>query len=137
MAELDDELYDWLNRLDETETVVASLRQPVALREAAKVAVELGMDANVNEALVRALRERLENFARGRALDAHYRAHPEAQPTLAELALAAAELDGHPLARSPKLLERAAREVVAIRSDATVDDVLLYAMALKKRTRSA
>jgi hypothetical protein len=135
--DLDDQMHDLLWRLDEGDTVVTSVRQPAALRDAARLAVRLGMDATSNDAAVRALRERVEVFARRRALDAHYEQHPEARPGLAELALAAAELDGDPLARSPKLLERAAREVVVLRPDATADDVLLYAAALRSRTKSA
>ena len=46
------------------------------------------------------------------------------------MALAAAEIDGNPLASRPELLHRAASEVSAIRNNPTADDVLLYAAGL-------
>jgi hypothetical protein len=134
---LDDQMHDLLWRLDESATVVTSVRQPAALRDAARIAVRLGMDATANDAAVRALRERVEAFAQRRVLDAHYQQHPEARPSLAELAVAAAELDGDPLAHTPEVLERAASEVLVLRPDATPDDVLLYAAALQSRSKSA
>ena len=72
-------------------TVMSSVRQPVALKEALKVAVELGLDDNANDASVQALRDRLETFAQRRAMEAHYAAHPDARPSRAEIAQAAAE----------------------------------------------
>jgi len=114
-----------------------SLRQPAPLREALKVAVELGLDATANDAAVAALRDRLDTFAQRLALDARYRAHPEVRPSLADLALAAARLDGDPLAGQPELLARAATEVAALRPDPTADDVVLYAAGLARATRTA
>jgi hypothetical protein len=132
------ELFEWLERLDrDDETVVTSIRQPAALREALRVAVDLGMDSTVNDATVRAVRDRLEAFAQRAALAAHYARHPEARPSLAELALAAAELDGDPLADEPALLRRAADEVVLVKPDATSDDVLVWAAALRSTRASA
>jgi hypothetical protein len=107
------------------------MRQPSALQEAQRVAVDLGMDTSVNDATVRAVRDRLETFAQRKALTAHYDRHPTARPSLAELALAAAELDGDPLANEPALLRRAADEVVKVKADATSDDVLVWAAALR------
>jgi hypothetical protein len=72
----------------------------------------------------------LETFAQRTALTAHYDRHPEARPSLAELALAAAELDGDPLADEPALLRQAVDEVVAVKPDATSDDVRVWAAAL-------
>ena len=89
------------------------------------------MDTSVNDATVRAVRDRLETFAQRKALTAHYHRHPTARPSLAELALAAAELDGDPLANEPALLRRAADEVVKVKADATSDDVLVWAAALR------
>jgi len=130
------DLFALLDRLDgDGPTVVSSIRQPAALKEALKVAVGLGLDANANEATVQALRDRLEAFAQRRALDAHYAAHPEARPSLAEVAQAAAELDGDPLANEPALIRRAAKEIEAIRPGATADDVLVYAVALHSGAR--
>lgn len=116
------------------ESVVTSVRQPAALREALQVAVALGMDGNANEATVEAVRDRLEVFAQRLALESHYQRHPEARPSLAELALAAAELDGNPLASNRLLLGEAAERVVLVKPEATADDVLLYAAALETRT---
>lgn len=62
-------------------------------------------------------------------LDAHYDQHPQARPDLAELALAAAELDGHPLAARPELLAEAAEEIVRTHPGADADDVVLWAEA--------
>ena len=129
-------LFTLLDRLDD-ETVVTSVRQPAALREAVKVAVGLGLDATSNDVAVRALRERIEAFAQRLALDAHYAAHPHARPSLAAMALAAARLDGDPLADQPDLLARSAREVAALRPAPSADDVLLYAAALARAAKSA
>ncbi len=57
-------------------TVVTSVRQPAALKDAVRGAVELGLDATVNDATVEALRDRLEAFAQRRALEAHCSADP-------------------------------------------------------------
>ncbi|MGH8993339.1 MAG: hypothetical protein ACRDZ7_17660 [Acidimicrobiia bacterium] len=130
-------LFVLLDQLEDGETVVTSVRQPAALREAVKVAVELGLDPTANDAAVRALRDRLDTFAQRLALDAHYAAHPHTRPDLAARALAAARLDGDPLAAQPELLARAAREVVTLRPGASADDVLLYAAGLAQAARSA
>ncbi|HEX3426390.1 MAG TPA: hypothetical protein VHT30_09675 [Acidimicrobiales bacterium] len=133
----DEVLFTLLDRLDaDGPTVVSSVRQPAALKEALKVAVELGLDANANDATVQAVRDRVEAFAQRRALDAHYVAHPDARPTLAELAQAAAELDDDPLAGEPTLLRRAAQEIVDLRPDATADDVLVYAAGVRSQANA-
>jgi hypothetical protein len=62
-------------------------------------------------------------------LDVHYRSHPDARPDLAEVALAAAEIVGHPLAARPDLVRRAATEVGLVKDDLGPDDVL-YAAGL-------
>jgi hypothetical protein len=132
-----DDLFALLAQLDDDgPTVVSSVRAPAALKDALKVAVQLGLDETANEATVRALRDRLEVFAQRHALDAHYVEHPEAQPTLAEIAQAAAELDGDPLAAEPTLLYRAAKELTAARPAASADDVLVYATALRSLATS-
>ena len=63
------------------------------------------------------------------ALDEHYEQHPQARPDLGDLAVATAELDGHPLARQPERLRQAAAEVARNHPDASPDDVLLWAEA--------
>ncbi|MDT7580766.1 MAG: hypothetical protein QOK35_2030 [Pseudonocardiales bacterium] len=63
-------------------------------------------------------------------LDQHYREHPDARPGRWEVALATAELTGHPLAARPELLRRAADELVRIVDNPTPDEVLAYASGL-------
>ena len=118
--------------LDEVgeEPVNTSVRLPVRLRDAAAVAAEMGLASSTSELTVRGLRDTLEAFAQRAVLDAHYRAHPDLRPDLAEVALAAAELDGNPLAAHPELIRRAAEQILAIKADPTPDDVLLYAAGL-------
>jgi hypothetical protein len=111
-------------------TVGTSVRLPGNLRDAAVLAAELGLVASTTELTVRGLRDALEAFAQRAVLDAHYRSHPDARPDLAEIALAAAEIDGHPLAARPDLLRRAAAEVGLVRDNPGPDDVLLYAAGL-------
>lgn len=115
---------------EDPETVGTSIRIPVSLREAATVAAEMGLVASTSELTVHALRERIEAFAQRAVLDEHYRQHPDARPGLAEVALAAAELDENPLARQPDLVRRAATAVPRLRTDPSPDDVLLYAAGL-------
>lgn len=102
-----------------------------AVPNAVKAAVDAGMDANVNEATVSAIRDRLETFAQRLALDMHYEQYPHARPSLFDLAMAAALMDANPLAEDPELLARAASEVVTEKPDADGDDVLLYAAGLR------
>lgn len=118
--------------LDEVgeETVNTSVRLPIRLRDAAAVAADMGLASSTSELTVRGLRDTLEAYAQRAVLDAHYRAHPEARPDLAEIALAAAEIDGNPLAAQPDLIRRAAQEIRAIKDDPAPDDVLLYAAGL-------
>lgn len=122
-------LLDLLDGVGE-DTVNTSVRLPVRLRDAAAVAAELGLASSTTELTVRGLRDTLEAFAQRAVLDAHYRAHPEVRPSLAEVALAAAELDGNPLAGRPELIRRAAEEILAVKDDPDPDDVLLYAAGL-------
>lgn len=129
-------LFELLEHPDGDGTVVTSVRQPAALREAVKVAVSLGLDPTPNDAAVAALRGRLEAFAQRLALDAHYASHPGVRPSLAQQALAAARLDGDPLAAEPELLARAAEAVSRLRGSASADDVLLYAAGLAQAARA-
>lgn len=111
---------------------MTSTRLPTVLHDAVRLAVELGMDSSPNDATSQALRDRVEVFAQQLALQEHHRRHPKARPTLVQLALAAARLDGDPLAERPDLLEQAATEVVERWPEATGDDVLVYATALAR-----
>ena len=112
------------------ETVNTSVRLPVSLRDAAAIAAEMGLGASTTELTVRGLRDTLDAFAQRAVLDAHYRARPRARPSRAEVAQAAAELDGNPLARRPELIRQAAEAVAGLRDDPGPDDVLLYAAGL-------
>ncbi|MGI8575938.1 MAG: hypothetical protein ACR2MA_11520 [Egibacteraceae bacterium] len=118
---------------DEDATVVTSVRLSSSLREAVRAAVRAGMDANPNDAMLNAVRDRLEAFAQRLALDLHYERYPDARPSLAEVAVAATQLDDNPLAHERDLLLRAADEVVRLKPDADADDVLVYAAALQSR----
>lgn len=138
MADPEVRLFELLEHLDRSDdTVVSSVRQPKVLREALKAAVDAGMDTSANDAIVHALRDRVETFAQRLAQDRHYDEHPHARPSLADLAIAAADLDGDPLAAQPDLLRLAAHEVSALKSDPTSDDVLVYAAALASRRATA
>ena len=111
-------------------TATTSVRLPVELREALDAAVELGLEHNLTDATVEALRDRLTAHAQLLAMEAHYAEHPHLRPSLTRLAIASAELDGSDLAQRPELIERAAAELVVQRPDATPDDVLTYALGL-------
>lgn len=119
-----------LGLLDEpsAETAATSMRMPRALRDAASIAVaELGAAPSTTALTAEALRARLEAIVMEAALEDHFRTHPQVRPSLAEQALAAAQLDGHPLAARPELLEEAAAAVVERHPNADADDVLLWA----------
>lgn len=115
---------------DDGDTANTSMRLPTALRDAAAIAVnELGAAPSTTALTAVALRSMLEAVVMQAALQQHYVEHPQARPTLADRALAAAELDGHPLARKPAVLRRAAVQIVRMRPNADADDVLLWAEA--------
>jgi hypothetical protein len=124
---------DELNRLldaDGAETVNTSMRLSVSLRDAAALAVEhFGVAPSATTLAAAALRQSLETLAMETALRLHYREHPEARPSLAEIAHALAMQDGSPLAERPDLLAAAAAAVVKHRPAADADDVLLWAQA--------
>ena len=106
------------------------MRIPTALRDAATLAVkELGKAPSATALTTTALRATLGAVVMQAALDDHYERHPQARPDLGDLAIAAAELDGHPLAGQPGRLRRAAVEIAADHPDASPDDVLLWAEA--------
>lgn len=109
------------------ETVGTSVRIPIDLRDAAAIAAELGLADSITELAVGGLRDKLDAIAQRTALDEHYREHPEARPTLAEVALATAQLDGNPLKDRPELIERAVAEIMKVQKDPTPDDVLVFA----------
>lgn len=124
---------DEINRLldiDDDDTVNTSMRLPVALRDAAALAVEgLGAAPSTTAMTAAALRQAIETIVMETALGLHYEQHPEAKPTLAEVALALAAQDGSPLAERPDLVEAAAAAVLVRHPGADGDDVLLWAEA--------
>src|SRR5688500_4020253 len=106
------------------------MRIPESLRDAAALAVEhLHVAPSATALTAAALRSRLEALVLQAALDDHYRENPKTRPSLGDLAVAAAELDGHALASRPEALRRAAKEVVKSHPQAGADDVLLWAEA--------
>jgi len=112
------------------ETSNTSMRIPTALRDAAALAVqELGAAPSATALTAAALRATLDALVMQAALDNHYERHPDARPSLGDLAVAAAELDGHPLAEEPERIRRAAEEIVERHPDASPDDVVLWAEA--------
>ena len=130
--------YDVIDRINELlgstdpETVNTSMRIPKALREAAALAVsELGVAPSATVLAANALRTMLEGVVMTAVLERHFEEYPELRPTLADLAIAAAELDGNPLAQQPELISRAAAEVQRRHPDAHPEDVLLWAEALE------
>jgi hypothetical protein len=129
----DYQVIDRINELlDSTDdqTVNTSMRIPAALRDAAALAVnELDLAPSTTVLTANALRAALEAAVMQAVLDRHYEEHPDARPTLADLAIAAAELDGHPLAGQPGLLRQSAAEVQQRHPEAGPEDVLLWAEA--------
>jgi len=130
----DDQVLDRINELldsPDLETTNTSMRIPNALREAAALAVrELGVAPSTTVLTSNALRAALEAVVMQAVLDRHYERYPQTRPALADLAIAAAELDGHPLAGQPELIRRSAGEVQQRHPDASPEDVLLWAEAL-------
>jgi len=125
-------LLDLLEGLDQAgqATMGTSVRLPTSLRAAAVLATEMGLTGSMTELTVAAVREALEAFAQRGVLEAHYQAHPDTRPTLGEVALATAQIDGNPLADQPELVARAAQAILAVKADPSPDDVLLYAAGL-------
>ena len=118
--------------LDSTdpETVNTSMRIPKALREAAALAVsELGVAPSATILAANALRTLLEAVVVDAVLERHFEEYPEIRPTLADLAIAAADIDGHPLRERPELIRKAAAEIEPRHPDAYPEDVLLWAEA--------
>jgi hypothetical protein len=134
----DFEVIDRINELldsSDPETVNTSMRIPSALRDAAALAVnELDLAPSTTILTANALRAVLEAAVVQAVLDRHYEEYPDARPTLAELAIVAAELDDHPLADRPDLINAAAAEIQARHPAASPEDVLLWAEA---RARAA
>jgi hypothetical protein len=120
---------------DMGQTSNTSMRIPTALRDAAGLAVrELGVAPSTTALASAALRAALEAVVMQAVLDDHYGRHPDARPDLGDLAIAAAELDGHPLAAEPERIRQAAAEISARHPSPDPEDVLLWAEARALRT---
>jgi hypothetical protein len=89
----------------------------------------LGVASSTTTLTTAALRAALEAVVMQAVLDDHYERNPGTRPDLGDLAIAAAELDGHPLAAQPERLRQAAAEITAKHPGASPDDVLLWAEA--------
>lgn len=128
-----EDVIDRINELlDSTapETTNTSMRIPTKLKEAAALAVnELDAAPSTTTLTANALRAVLEAVVMQAVLDRHYERYPEARPSMADLAVAAAELDGHPLAAQPELIRQSAAEVLRRHPGAGPEDVLLWAEA--------
>jgi hypothetical protein len=108
----------------------ASMRIPTALKDAAALAgSELGVELSAAGLTSDALRATLEAVVMQAILDDHYVRYPDSRPDLGDLAIAAAELDGHRLAEEPDGLRRAAAEIADVHPGASPEDVLLWAEA--------
>lgn len=114
----------------DTANVGTSVRVPVPLRDAASLAADMGLVGSTTEVALRGFRDVLEAAALRAVLDAHYEAYPNARPDLADVAVAAAALDGNPLAGRPELIRRAVGEIASVTPDPTPDDVLMFAAGL-------
>lgn len=118
-------------------TVVTSVRVPRPLREALGLAVELGHERSVSDALVSAARRRLDHLVQDLAFEEYYRRYPENRPTLADLALAAAELADDPLKDKPELLAEVAEWLLRRQTDVGPEDVLMAAAGVEHERMSA
>jgi hypothetical protein len=104
------------------------------VHDAARAAVDARWAASFTELIVEGLRGRLAGLASTaldeeslrearEALEEHYGEHPEARPSLALVVESAAQLEDHPAAARPDLIEAA---VLDLGEDAFVEDVLAW-----------
>lgn len=101
------------------------------------LAVEhLGIAGSATELTASALRQSLETVLMEAALDLHFEQHPDARPSLGDVAVALAQQDGFVLAEGPDEILRAALEVQDRHPAADADDVLLWVEA-QRAARSA
>lgn len=114
---------------DET-TAGTSIRLPENLREASSLATEMGYAVSLTELTVKGLRDVLEAISWRLVLDEHYKCHPQARPSLLEVAMAAAAIDGNRIVEQPELIERAAAWIADQHLDADADDVLWLATGM-------
>lgn len=124
---------------DDGDLVGTSVRVPRNLRDAARLAADLGLADSMTDLAVSNLRYRLEGIAQLAALEETYRQHPRLRPSPAQVALALARSDGSELAEHPDLIEQAARYFADRAATAEPDDLLNYAagMLAARRQTSA
>lgn len=131
-----DDLFELLTELSGPpgEIAATSMRQPEALRRAAHLAVDLGMDDSVTAATNRALEQRIREFARQHALAAHLARFPQDRPSLGAVARRRVSGTGHPSENRPEVLDDVAEWVerhdpdwMRTSADETVDHVLRVA----------
>jgi len=145
-----EQLVDALTAAEEMEgSKATSVRLPEALHRAVVLATELGMDESFTAATSRALRERVGDFVRRRALAEHFSRFPADLPRLAAVAKRRVQGSDHPGVSRPELIDEAAAWVEQRRPewalagavDDTVDDVLGYvemlAAGVGRRRRGA
>jgi len=109
-----------------------SVRLPAHLREAMKLAKELGYDVGFAAASEAMLRSILSDIAQDLVFATFDAVAPHSAPTLGQLAWAAALLEGDPLAEQRDLLDAVAEQVLALKPDADGDDVVLAARVLQQ-----
>ena len=118
----------------DVELVATSVRIPANLRSLAQEVVEHRWVSSVSDLLVTGLREKLvalttDAISAGQieetreALDEYYASRRDDRADLAELAIAAAEIDGHPAVSHPDLVARAVDD---LGDDAYIEDVLVW-----------
>lgn len=111
-----------------------SVRIPARLRELAQAVVDHRWVDSISDLLVTGLRDQLGALTaeaiRSRnvedtraALEEHYAGRENERSGLAELAIAAAEIEGHPAADHPDLVARAVQD---LSDDAYIEDVLAW-----------
>jgi Arc/MetJ-type ribon-helix-helix transcriptional regulator len=116
------------------QTVATSVRLPEELQRAAREAVENGLARSLTELIVDGLRDRLvalateneqyaDKVAARAALEELYADDPQARPTLAQIAMAGAEMDDHPAFHHPELIDLA---IADLGEDAHPEDVLAW-----------
>jgi hypothetical protein len=124
-----DRINELLRRGDEP-TSNTSMRLPTALRDAATLAVDhLGIAPSTTALTVRVLRRAIESAVLAAALREDLLANLDAQPTLAETAMAVAWQEGSPIAGRDDLIESAVQQLTSRHPEADGYDVMLWAEA--------
>lgn len=95
---------------EDDSTVNTSMRLPATLREAAALATEhLGLAPSTTAYTAQLLRSGIEASLLAAVLEAHYEDLPSDRPSLAEITLGVAEIDGNPSPTGPTSLRKRPR----------------------------